>query len=496
MKHPRGISLKKLILVLVLLFVAAGLGWGIYAVAWATSVKPGGRPIYVQKAVELVETKQLDRTAPNAWDAFKGACDVLAAERDAFRSSLPSEPTADWPKLAAWPWDWSASLQKDVPVMVSDQTALLARRLEATSLHAQLAKLPGEKRFVRPLQGGPLIGVLLPELGLTRELTRYQTYRYHNAAAKGDWKLAAALFEEMLTFARILGTQGFLIDRLVGYAILNAAFTEVTMNALERPLPPEAAREMLAAIDRQTGWLMAADPYEGERMATLDSIEWTHSDDGKGDGRFLPAAAGDFTFMTPGTGGGAIGGPAIGNVAGFFMPSKKESIEKLNEYYDNANRRSRMSRAERLADTWNPDVWVESLPKSYIMLRIMLPALGRSEQAIDSTRQRTDAVRILLALEIHRAERGEYPVSLQGLAPAYLPELPKDIYSPDGEWGYQRLQATGALGDAVKFYSFGGDGKNDGGTFLEKNPIEALHDRSKAGTDYNFLERRAPWKSE
>ncbi len=66
---------------------------------------------------------------------------------------------------------------------------------------------------------------------------------------------------------------------------------------------------------------------------------------------------------------------------------------------------------------------------------------GASHANVDGTRRVETRHRLLLtaiALEGHRAEHGEYPLTLEALAPAFLAAIPSDPYEPDAPLRYRR----------------------------------------------------------
>ena len=109
--------------------------------------------------------------------------------------------------------------------------------------------------------------------------------------------------------------------------------------------------------------------------------------------------------------------------------------------------------------------------------------------------QRADYQATLLALALERCqkEKGAYPELLAELAPGYLPEIPQDPIACQ-PFGYRRQ------GESYVLYSFGRDGKDDGG---KKAPEAHRHDfsprpRIEPGTDVILVEaqvvREAPPK--
>lgn len=64
---------------------------------------------------------------------------------------------------------------------------------------------------------------------------------------------------------------------------------------------------------------------------------------------------------------------------------------------------------------------------------------------------------VVFALSAHHADHGAYPTRLNELEPAYLKELPKDIFADDAELHYEKKS------DGYMLYSVGVNGKDDSG---------------------------------
>lgn len=95
--------------------------------------------------------------------------------------------------------------------------------------------------------------------------------------------------------------------------------------------------------------------------------------------------------------------------------------------------------------------------------QILLVVFAPSVSMIDMD-DRTTMVfaldRLALALAAYRADHGSYPARLDDLTPAYLDEVPKDIFS-DAELRYRQD------GKGYCLYSVGSNGRDDGGKGLE-----------------------------
>jgi hypothetical protein len=84
----------------------------------------------------------------------------------------------------------------------------------------------------------------------------------------------------------------------------------------------------------------------------------------------------------------------------------------------------------------------------------------------DRTRQVQDHLLVALALERYRRERGGYPKELSVLSPTFLSAVPEDRFR-GGPLTYRR-ETRGYL-----LYSFGKNGKDDGGRTLSNDDLLA-----------------------
>jgi len=95
------------------------------------------------------------------------------------------------------------------------------------------------------------------------------------------------------------------------------------------------------------------------------------------------------------------------------------------------------------------------------------------------------ATRIMLALEVYRAEHGAYPAELAALSPEYLPEIPADRIA-GRPLRYTRLDEPDEAGRRYLLYSVGQDGQDDGGRTHRFGPTYAIVGRDHQGYDCVF----------
>lgn len=127
------------------------------------------------------------------------------------------------------------------------------------------------------------------------------------------------------------------------------------------------------------------------------------------------------------------------------------------------------------ASTGNIKSFVFSLltgPRKAISQRVgqtIVCMMMSSWQAIaavdDQARIRFDLTLLSFALAAYRADNGAYPETLEQLKPKYTTELPKDIFNNDAPLQYSRTK------DGYLLYSFGRNGRDDGGHGQDEDPV-------------------------
>jgi hypothetical protein len=518
-------------LVLVLLAIV----WIARVMWWAANAKPGSAVDYASRMNELVAKYQKDDTrSGDAYATMVEAGELYTkiwdeAEFDAQGGA--QVPPADWPREYVWPLDlqliapWPKKMggeagAKTTPAAAgetsgdearggtasgdADGAPAMAEQLEAARSATQsvmekldkaginelLDKVAASKPGVRVVpSNAKLLEILLPSLAPMRVLARYNSTRMRVAALAGDDDEMVRAFDCSLAMGVTLMHQGTLIERLVGLAIADHAKSSVGEILVFPPegKRPDAAmlRRLMTALDR----LDAMPPMElamnAERLGVLDTIQWTHSDDGRGDGYLLP---GQLTriMATPGsTLPGGMLGAMIGRVA---MPTKKETTKKANEFYDTMVDLTKLTRAQQRKHQPNADMMVTQLGPRDVVLKMLLPAFGQALSADDRFRLTSDGLRTQLALELFKLERGGYPETLAELVPNYLKVLPLDPYSADSRQVIRyRKPAPEGEQRPYLLYSVGVDALDQGGLEPQKESDRMLplnNMNGGAGFDY------------
>ncbi len=94
--------------------------------------------------------------------------------------------------------------------------------------------------------------------------------------------------------------------------------------------------------------------------------------------------------------------------------------------------------------------------RSRILVAMTVPAWVRLKEEETKTEARLAEAQIAFALTLHKVEHGEYPDSLDALAPDFLDQVPLDPFTS------QPLEYA-RDGEGFLIYSVGLDGADDGG---------------------------------
>ena len=151
---------------------------------------------------------------------------------------------------------------------------------------------------------------------------------------------------------------------------------------------------------------------EGERLRLLDFVQRTHSDDGRGSGRRLIAGPSDPPVER------------LRNLSGLRYASRRALVDKADEYFDHALKVARRPAPLRRLHPLDTDGFAAALESRYELLVDALPYwLESILHQRDTAEGGLARLTVMVALELHRAERGAYPEQLGALVPGYLPDF-------------------------------------------------------------------------
>lgn len=114
-----------------------------------------------------------------------------------------------------------------------------------------------------------------------------------------------------------------------------------------------------------------------------------------------------------------------------------------------------------------------------ILARMIFPAVTKAETKYAREQSSVDLARVAIALERYRLAHGEYPASLDALAPQFMEKVPHDILN--GQPLHYRLTNDGQF----VLYSVGWNDKDDGGVVVFQKGSRPREENPQSRVDIN-----------
>ncbi len=371
---------------------------------------------------------------------------------------------------------WSA---KDFPQIA----AWLASNEKPLSVVHEATKRPeyfNPMRTWRIEKNGPssLLGSLLPNVQKNRELASTLCIRAMLRVNEGKMD---ETWQDLLAchrLARLLGRGACLIEYLVAVAIEQVAST-ATLAYLDRAdLSAQQAIDRLKEMQSLSPMPSVADKIDlAERFMYLDCAQMLRR--------------GGIGMLETLSGGSKVEKPTEEELKGLTRIDWEPMLRDGNKWYDRmtaAGRAKTREEREKLFDQIDEDlkalkkegVGTENLAKllsaksgepdkevsraiGKALIGLMLPATRKVQTSSDRCEQIQRNLQLAFALHAFQKDTGKYPAKLGELAPKYLATVPDDIFS--GKPLIYRLEGKGYL-----LYSFGPNGKDDNGRWLDDDP--------------------------
>lgn len=385
----------------------------------------------------------------------------------------------------------------DEPIEPIDLRAILAARRDELAMLRRAAAMPvlGRRAATSPTQAiaaeqayfgttaadgtesqpfaDLLISVLLPQLAEFRHAPRLLVADARCAEEDGDFARAAADLAAIFGIARHAEESRTLIGQLVAAAIRTQASRAIVamLEAGGERFDLDALAELAHAVDSVPASSLRLD-MAGEQLMFEDVLQRMYSDNGAGDGVFIPWAFAEFSSLVDGSSRGdeealtpiAL---AVGPLA-YLAPSRRETTDQHARWLaaieeDSArpwwdDRRS-VDRVEQ--EVLFPSRSASSLAGGNLLLGLLLPAVSRANDNLAAQRFELDGAAIAIALARFHAVHGAWPASLEALVPELLSAVPID---PETDLPYRYLLR--AAGPVV--WSTGPDGIDDGATAFRR----------------------------
>jgi len=289
-------------------------------------------------------------------------------------------------------------------------------------------------------KGGPF-NRLMPTLSKYRKLAQAMNWEIRFLAYKNNTENALNKAANLCDMGHRMQGNGLLIEQLVGIAITAIGYDTI-LNVLDKTVLSSEQLEKMQQFLQQRQDDKVID-IQAEKACFYDFVQRRFTDDGKGGGKPIRQGIGFAGKNLP---------DLIFNILTFNLPSKKETIKKIDNIYDVYQHGFDVADMKNIEEQYNKATQNESL-----LLQILTPALGK--MVILSWRVKTDSDGLIAALAILRYQKqtGKYPDNLEELLnKGFIKRMPFDAYR-NGPMTYKKTEKGFTL------YSFSNNFKDDGG---------------------------------
>jgi hypothetical protein len=335
----------------------------------------------------------------------------------------------------------------------------------------QASQLP-YSRFPLDYESQPPAAILLPHLAALKRCS--QVIRLRAIAELQDNESQRALDDVKLSLRLIdsIRTEPFLISHLVRIAILQITLQPIYEGLAER----KWSDAQLADLDSELAKLDFLSDYEsamrGERNLGIANIEFLRHPNtqnqilrrprlhyiapffsliqelsnlsGENDENFQM----DFQTLALGFG-----------PSGWLVQNELRIAQFDTKWYlpivDHETQTISPAKAHAVGNALDREIRHQT-PEN-LLERLFMPALGSTAVKFADAQSSTDLARVAIALERYRLAHGEFPESLDALAPQFIAKVPHDII------GGQPLKYRREADGQFVLYSIGWNEKDDGG---------------------------------
>jgi len=467
------------------------------AVYQGSGLTPGTNPESGRQVEALVASYQRDAVEENSWPQFKAICDRVQevsqrfydSELELINAKRAAEGKEPLDRTSADLCDGSEVTSPTCHVELREMSRRKLSAFRAAGILELQAGLAARHKFIRPIPDGPLWAGARPEIGTTRAMVRVGTARIFVARENGDEAEWIAAIRDTLGAARPMSRGEVLIERLVYAAALNMIFGEVRQGLLETTPSPAAIRSVMSLVDDAVSIPPVQLTLDGERLAVLDFITRTYTDDGNENGTMIQGELERLTESEPML--LMLEGRSMKHKLGVMKilwtwgpPRKQRSIERCDEYFRvgaewlAAAPRDRANRSPSPAELMN-----RFEDQHEIALGIMIPNLDKLATVLDVNKVEIDGTRLMLTLELFKAQIGNYPAALSELVPDFIAGLPLDPFT-QRPYIYRRLQpGDDPLPNQQRPY------------LLYSTGFDALDDHARSDAEENFRPAKPDCKS-
>ncbi|MHC4783572.1 MAG: hypothetical protein ACYSQY_02695 [Planctomycetota bacterium] len=322
------------------------------------------------------------------------------------------------------------------------------------------------------IEDGEMMAVLLPNLQDYKNLTSLMCWQGLLNAEQGNIEKTFDDLLEVYSFGQHLrGQKTTLIEQLVAMSIEGISTNTLRIILAEYDEQIDATllnsvREQYAAMIVDKNFIAN---YDFEKLFMYDEAQrfFTESWFGKSH-LYLPRLRSNQNISGSSDDIINLIGARPINIL-FTHPDKKKTLQEVDRIYAEIEKIAVMTPASVKAQSLDMDGIFQESIEDNILLRLLLPALGKVNQMAWRSRSESQATLVILAITQYQKDHGQFPDSLDVLVnKGLLNEVPIDPYS-DKALVYRQTE------DGFSFYSVGYNSTDDGGVLgqykgTNKNP--------------------------
>ncbi|HEY5346048.1 MAG TPA: hypothetical protein VIK62_06860 [Verrucomicrobiae bacterium] len=391
----------------------------------------------------------------------------LKAWQEYFRSPPPNSKETNSFPIAPQPQTPAA----DILLALSKYDSAIAEIRAASQLPYS--------RFPLTYDKAAPFDILLPHLAAVKSCAQAVGLRALAELQNGQSEKAAEDVKLALYLSGSIRTEPFLISQLVRIAMVNIALQPIYEGLAEH----KWSDAQLVALNAELAQLNFLADYKssmrGELGLQAGAIEYLR----RQPEQFMNLSAENYS-------GKALPFPArvIWQLvpSSFFYQNRLNCARMMVEFYLPLADENQGTISKTL--THRADAAIEAIQKHrnpYNLLESMLvPALGGAVEKFAHAQASVDLARTAIALERYRLAHGEFPESLDALAPQFIAQVPHDVING------QPLKYRRTNDGQFVLYSVGWNEKDDGGVVVYKTGSSPEVDRDKGDWVWRYPENK------
>ncbi|HYF15685.1 MAG TPA: hypothetical protein VD971_11510 [Phycisphaerales bacterium] len=310
---------KKIIVSIAVVFLLI-FGAVVWAVAWCYTAKPTPRTDYGAKIRELAAKDAPNPENRDRYPEFVAIVEAVGNAHAAFREQAEAAGKRDDIKYERVIRGTATAEERSL----ADEALAF---VTASGAFGRCKRLPGLRGALRTIPTGePLLGTPLYEISFCRVAGHLQVLRLRRALEADDSANALAAAREILAMTDILAQQGSMLDASILFRTRRLLYDAMAQACDDGLVSGVSARELVALLSDYALTPTSARAVSLERYIGLDMIQWTYTDNGRGDGLAIMTEIKRLD--------GSDTPPKLDNIAAFVMPSGKEAEEHMSTSYD------------------------------------------------------------------------------------------------------------------------------------------------------------------